>query len=150
MPLIELPDTELVVDIPDIVVNGITFKRKAHSHTVQIEDIDKRVVLHILVYYYGTDNMPIDNESIGIKPYLRTLTADNNYLVDATNGMPLCALSEQFVKGEDDADVENPVLAGKTYVREFQLFAQMQTQPVVINDMKRNKIVYAASVGKLD
>lgn len=153
MPEIVLPDNELIVDLPDRVINGIAMKRKAHSHSVQIEDMDKRVVMNIMIYYYGTDGEKIDNPAIGITSYLRTLTADNNFFVDAANGIPLCRVSEQFVQDvqdDEELSVENPLLAGKTYVREFQLFSQMQKNPVIINNMKRDKILFAASQGRLD
>jgi len=146
MPYIDLDDHELIVDLPPANIQGVTLNRKAHAHTVQIEDIDKRVVMHVQVYYYGEDGNPINSPDKGIMPYLRTLIANNSIFVNMADGSPLCPVFEEY-----DAEGNlNPLLADKNYTKEYQLFREMSRHPQVIDDLKRNKILYAASVGRLD
>lgn len=142
---IDLPGEELSVEIPPANIQGLMLSRKAHSHTVQIEDVDQRVLMYVQVYYYGEDGKKINEPDRGISPYMRMISATNEKFADVESGIPLCNVWEEYIDGD-----LNPVLEGRNYAPQFDLFRQMMRQPTVIEDMKRNHILYAYSQGYLD
>ena len=155
MSYINLDDTELIVPIAPANINGVIINRKVHVHTTQLEQTDKRVVLHAQVFYYGEDGVKIEprtgDNDIGITPYMRKLVSDNTHLADAATGMKICPVSEEYIDGEDeDERVLNPLLEGKNYAKQYSLFRQMMKTPSVIDSVQYGFIQDAANKGEFD
>ena len=148
-------DTQIIVEISDRDIQGISLKRKALVQSISIELAATRVALNLVIKYYGKneDESYADELNIpGITAYNKSLIADMTTLVDATNGIKLCDVADQLIDDEADAgqQIENPVLSGKTYMYEFEFFMAMMHQATVVADVATAKVQYAASIGQLD
>lgn len=140
MPLITLPTVNIEIDIPDIVVNGITIKRKAMLFTMNYNQDAKHLVLTWIVSY---------PELIGVKgflPYSKQSIADNTTMVDAATGAIISPELVQDINedGTPKADESGkPIMVEKiiydgNYVGQYDWFNYIaETQPVKVHDMIR-------------
>ncbi len=118
MPLISIPPVNIEINIPDIVVNGITIKRKAKLFKMTYNQDGQSLSLTWIVYY--TDLISVK----GFSPYAKESIADNTTMVDVNTGAILIA-------------DENGAYPGN-YIGQYDWFNMIaETQPVKVHDMIR-------------
>jgi hypothetical protein len=154
MALIRFIPTDVTVALPDVEIQGIKLKRKASIHAINIELEAGRVAMNVKVSYYGSDDELL--RVPGIVPYVRSLVADNSIIVDATTGETLCTSDVEYLPNPDHVKdnelperILNPLLVNKDYMYEFELFAALMHQQVVVADIATARILYAESIGRL-
>lgn len=149
-------DQPLIIPLPADTISGIIIQRQAVARSIEINAYEKEVILNVMVEYKGQDGKVINEPSIGIQPFIRRLVADNNTLADATTGMPLCDVAEEYIDNPNAGQagqpqkILNPVLVGKTYNKQYTLFHAMMKVPVVIDQMITAHILNAYAMGKLN
>ncbi len=155
MSLQRFSNTQILVEIQDRVIEQVTLKRKVLVQSINIELTAQRVALNLLIKYYGAneDGSYADELNVpGITAYNHSLVADMTTLVDASTGIKICDAANEYVAdpNSEGQTMLNPLLTGKTYMYEFELFAAMMYQSTIVANVAIAKVQYAASQNQLD
>jgi hypothetical protein len=155
MALQRFENSNIIIDLPDEITQGITLRKKAHVQSINIEIEARRVAMNVKIYYYGIDDAILDLP--GITSYIRPLVADDTVIVDATTGENICDSINEYIPNPDHVEGDelpekmlNPLLENKNYMYEFELFAAMMHTPVIVAGIAIAKVQAAFSVGRLD
>lgn len=140
MPLITLPIVNIEIDIPDLIVNEITIKRKAKLFSMNYNQNAPSLTLTWIVHYPDLEGVK------GYLPYSKQSIADNTTMVDAQTGAIVLPTEVQDTNEDGTLKVDdngNPVMVEKivydgNYVGQYDWFNYIaETQPVKVHDMIR-------------
>lgn len=143
MPLIAIPNVNIEIDIPDLVVNEqLSLKRKAKLFTMTYNQSAKYLTLSWIVSYPDLIDVK------GFSPYSKESIADNTTMVDVNTGAILAPIITQVQDTNEDGtpkvDAEgNPVMIDQTtypgdYIGQYDWFNMVaETQAVKVHDMIR-------------
>jgi hypothetical protein len=132
MPLLPFVSTDIVVDLTNISLNGVSYKRKVTINTFSFERADKKLSLICTLKYYTMNNILVDDTVITLlTPIGRAIITDNTFVVDATTGQRICKYT----------DIGNDMLPispcfGKNYLKEFDFYDYVATtHPIILNQI---------------
>lgn len=118
MSLISIPPIIITIDIPDLLVNGITLKRKATLFTMVYNQAVQSLTLNWIVSYPDLTGVK------GFSPYTKESIADNTTMVDVNSGAILTADAEGNYPGD--------------YIGQYDWFNNLaETQVIGVHDMIR-------------
>lgn len=155
MAIQRFTNTDIIVEISDREIEGVILKRKAIVQNIDIALSAKKVSLNLIVKYFGKnkDGTYADELQLpGITAYNKSLVADMTTLADVATGIDVCNSVDEYVDDVNNVGqkILNPLLDGKTYMYDFEMFAAMMFQPEVVATIYTQRIQYAASQGQLD
>lgn len=136
-------EAPLLVDLPDLVQEGNTIKRKGMLVEQSYSPVFKyvRITFDIVPFSDAGERLDMEPNTI-FQARRTTFTADNRFLVDTAGGHEgevLCPAEEenitQVIDGVETL-VPNPLLDGKTYMPDYDFWDSIaHTQSVILTDM---------------
>lgn len=136
-------EAPLVVDLPDLIQEENTIKRKGMLVELNYSPVFKYVRITFDIVPYSAAGARLDLEENSIFHAKRiTFSADNRFLVNTAvdhEGEVICPIEEEFLTAVVDG-VEgtslNPLLEDKTYMADYDFWDSIaHTQPVILTDV---------------
>lgn len=123
---IQLPQLEIRISIPDLVVDNTVIKREAYCSRMEYNIDAKNVVVFWIVQHFSTQEDGTKGIYMGdfIPDYIRPNIADNTTMCDVTTGIPI------------QPDSEGNYPEGVNYTGQFDFFMNMgEYTPIVVNQV---------------
>lgn len=128
MALVNIPNVDIEIDIPALIIGGTPLSRKAKLFTMTYNQKQKYLTLCWTVSYYTSNGELLD--IAGIDSYSKESIADNTTMVDVTTG----AILQPDVNGHYPGN----------YLGQYDWFNMIgENQPLKVHDLIR---AYGASV----
>jgi hypothetical protein len=140
MAFISIPPVRIKIDIPDLVVNGISLKRTATLFTMIYNQAVKSLTLAWIVEY--TDLQGIK----GLSSYTKESIADNTTMVDVNTGAIIKPTQVQDTNQDGTPKVDengDPVMIYQIvydgdYIGQYDWFNNLaETQAIGVHDLIR-------------
>lgn len=142
MPLITIPPVEIEIDIPDLILGGLSLKRKARLFTLTYNQATKSLTLAWIVRYPDLQGVK------GLSTYSKESIADNTVMVDVATGEILEPVITEVgtldEEGNPVIDAEgNPLTHEETsypgnYTGQYDWFNMVaETQAIEVHNMIR-------------
>lgn len=150
MPQVNYNTERQLIDVAPKMIGGIAvYNRKARFGILNWDTYNKKVYVECEVFPYQRNedrsygNAIVDDKEMPIVKYVFIASDD---MVDAATGDILCKANEIFVIDNTDPEnpvtVENPVLAGKNYMPEYDFYCMLaDTQEVNITQLIQSRII---------
>lgn len=152
MSLLRQTNTDIVVELSDLVIGDTKIKRKGYLESMVYSPADKRVVINFRVVPFAvatgdTYGAPLANSNF--QTYFKVQVADNSSYVDAQTGQ---LLGDVYTLDADPSStLEGGLLYGRDYMYEFEFYKMIAgNQPVIIDQLIIAKIQEADAQGKLN
>lgn len=139
MAKVELQNSKIQIEIPDLVLGGTVLKRKATLFSFTYDQLNKTLSLAWRVDFFekltdGTYGNIIDKQ--GIASYVKNVEANNLIMVDVATGTEIYPV-EVINIAEDGSEVKTMEYDETiTYTGQYDWFnALAETNPIAIHDM---------------
>lgn len=142
MPLITLPQTEIIIDIPGTMQIGEeVFTRKIKVINLEYSCENKSVITQASINFYDANGEPVTS-SLFIHSYGVSMVADNSVYCDMA-GMVLCSKAQ--------AEANPTLVESKDYMPQFDWFYNVASSaPIVLNEMIKQFYLRAVAAGRFD
>lgn len=140
MPLLPTNPVDIVLEIPDVIIDATTLKRKAKLYALIYNMATRQVSISWTVSHFAAneDGSYGADLSSFIPSYSKEQIATNQVPVNPVTGMPLDpeAVESTFVQNEDGSTTEIP--SNVPWVGQYDFFNNMgENAPVKVHDVIR-------------
>lgn len=149
MPLITFETPDLLIDLPDLLVNDVVIaKQKALFLALVYEPTIDKLIIKVKVIPYANNHgeygEPLDDgKSMFISREIELVSSNDN-LVNCETGVKVCRVSEEYLTGETEEDplTFNPLLEGIKYAKQVEYWKHVAANsPVVLNAAIQSNII---------
>jgi len=134
MAYVQLPPTEIEIEIPSIEIGSTVIRRKAKLFSLIYNKGSKEVAVAWTVQHYAATTADGYGEYLAFIPdWSKTSVADNSTMCDVTNGFPIQMIQ---IGQDEDGDPLYGYDPAINYTGQYDFFSHLaETQPVMIHAM---------------